>query len=165
MKNREGSGESKAPSDWREGRRMRAWELHTQGWNQSKIAQALGVTQGAVSQWLKAARVGGGKEALRHRPSPGSTSKLTAQQGEQLPQLLKKGAEYFGFVGDVWTGRRVAQVIENHFGVQYHPEYVPRLLQRVGWSLQKPIKRAIQRDEAKVEDWKQTEWPALKKSV
>lgn len=151
-------------SDWREGRRMRAWELHAQGWNQTKIAQALGVTQGAVSQWLKVARVGGGKEALRRHPAPGATPKLTVEQRTQLLGLLKRGAEHFGFVGDIWTGKRVAQVIENHFGVRYHPEYIPRLLRSLMWSLQKPIQRAIQRDKEKVEQWKSEEWPALKKS-
>ncbi len=153
------------PTEWREGRRMRAWELYAQGWNQTKIAQTLGVTQGAVSQWLKAARAGGGKEALRRRPAPGITPKLTVEQRTELPELLRRGAEYFGFVGEVWTGRRVAQVIENHFSVRYHPEYIPRLLRSMGWSLQKPMRRAIQRDEEKVERWKHEEWPMLKKSV
>ncbi len=143
---------------------MRAWELHTAGWKQTKIAQALGVAQGTVSQWLKRARQGG-KEALRRQPAPGPTPKLTPEQRAQLPELLRMGAEYFGFVGDVWTGKRVAQVIEDHFGVQYHPEYIPRLLRKLGWSLQKPIRRAIQRDEGKVERWKEAEWPALKKRV
>lgn len=153
------------PTDWREGRRKRAWGLHAQGWNQIKIAQALGVTQGAVSQWLKAARAGGGEEALRRRPAPGTTPKLTLEQRAELPELLKRGAEYFGFVGEVWTGKRVVQVIENHFGVRYHPEYIPRLLRSIGWSLQKPMRRAIQRNEEKVERWKQEEWPALKKRL
>lgn len=152
------------PTDWREGRRIRAWELHAAGWNQTNIAQALGVAQGTVSQWLKRARQGG-MEALRRRPAPGPTPKLTPEQRVRLPQLLKMGAEYFGFVGEVWTGRRVTQLIENHFGVQYHPEYIPRLLRGIGWSLQKPARRAIQRDEGKVERWIQEEWPALKKRL
>src|SRR5437762_239174 len=88
------------PTDWREGRRIRAWELHAAGWNQTKIAQALGVAQGTVSQWLKAARQGG-MEALRPRSAPGPTPKLTPEQRARLPELLKMGAEYFGFVGSV----------------------------------------------------------------
>jgi transposase len=152
------------PTDWREGRRMRAWELYGAGWNQTKIAQALGVSQGTVSQWLKRARQGG-MEALRRRPARGRAPKLTPEQRARLPELLKKGAEYFGFNGAVWTGKRVAQVIDNHFGVRYHPEYIPRLLGSIGWSLQKPARRAIQRDEAKVQRWKQEEWSALKKRL
>lgn len=150
------------PTDWREGRRIRACELHEAGWNQIKIAQALGVTQGTVSRWLKQARQGG-MQALRRRPAPGPTPKLTHEQRAQLPELLKKGAQYFGFVGEVWTGKRVTQVIHNHFGVRYHPEYIPRFLRSIGWSLQKPARRAMQRDEDKVERWKQEEWSALKK--
>jgi transposase len=151
-------------TDWREGRRIRAWELHEAGWKQTKIAQALGVAQGTVSQWLKAAQQGG-TEALRRRPAPGPTPKLTPEQRARLPELLKMGAEYFGFVGEVWTGKRVVQVIENHFGVRYHPEYIPRLLRSIGWSLQKPARRAMQRDEDKVEQWKQEEWSTLKKKL
>jgi transposase len=111
-------------------------------------------------------------QALRPRPAPGPTPKLTPEQRARLPELLKRlpellkmGAEYFGFVGEVWTGKRVVQVIHNHFGVRYHPEYVPRLLRSIGWSLQKPARRAIQRDEAKVERWKQEEWSALRKKL
>src|SRR5690348_11562555 len=97
--------------DWREGRRRRAWELKEQGWKQQDIAAALGVTPGAVSQWLKRAREGGGMEALRRRPAPGRRPKLTPAQRAQLPALLARGAEAFGFRGQVWTCQRVAVVI------------------------------------------------------
>src|SRR5919106_6323215 len=60
-------------TNWREGRRFRAFELHQRGWKQKDIAEALGVSKGAVSQWVKRAR-GGGIESLRHRKSPGRSS-------------------------------------------------------------------------------------------
>src|SRR5215211_1369000 len=93
------------PRDWREGRRLRALELHQQGWQGKAIAAALGVSAGAVSQWLRRAREGG-REALRSHPPPGPTPKLTADQRAALPGVLAKGAEAHGFVGDVWTTER-----------------------------------------------------------
>jgi transposase len=150
----------RSPRDWREGRRLRAWALHQQGWMGSAIAEALGVTKGAVSRWLKRAR-GGGAEALYHQPPPGPTPRLTAEQLEQLPSLLAQGAEAFGFIGEVWTAKRVTAVIREEFGVRYHPDHVGRLLRTAGWSPQKPIRRATQRDEAAIERWITERWPAL----
>lgn len=150
------------PSDYREGRRRRAWELKQQGWTQKAIAQALGVTEGAVSQWMK--RVAeGGEDALARQPPPGAAPRLTEAQRIQLPDLLSKGAQAYGFLGDVWTQRRVQQVIQQTFGVSYHRDYVGVLLKAIGWSVQKPIERATQRDEAAIERWKTEEWPAIKK--
>jgi transposase len=150
------------PSDWREGRRRRALELSAQGWLQEEIAAALGVTQGAVSQWLKRARVEG-IEALYHRPALGPAPRLTAEQLATIPELLKHGAEYYGFRGDVWTRARVAEVIWQQFGVRYSPAHVSRLLRAVGWSQQKPVRRATQRDEAAIEQWRAERWPEIKK--
>jgi len=119
--------------DWRESRRMRAWELKQMGWKQSDIAVALGVTKGAVSQWLKRSEEGG-KESLRSRPTPGRPARLSAEQKATLPELLKQGPRAFGFQADVWTAERVADLIEHQFGVRYHPDHVGRLLRDAGLS-------------------------------
>ena len=150
------------PTDWREGRRLRAWDLHEQGWPQKQIAVALGVTQGAVSQWIACGRVGG-PDALRNRSRPGATPKLTKQQREQLPALLKRGAQAYGFVGDVWTQARIATLIKREFGVSYHVDHIGRLLRSMGWSVQKPIERATERNDAAIERWRTEKWPAIKK--
>jgi transposase len=155
------NGSTAPPRDWREGRRLRAWELHEAGWSGARIAAALGVTPGAVSQWLTRAREGGGQEALRTKPRPGKQPRLTAEQRAQIPARLAQGAEAHGFVGDVWTTKRVAAVIKRACGVSYHPAHVSRLLRQLGWTLQKPIQRASQRDEDKVTAWREQEWPAL----
>jgi transposase len=139
----------KPPKDWCEGRRLRAWELHQQGWRQKAIAAALGVTQGAMSQWLARGREGG-VAALRTRTSPGAPGRLTAAQLTQLPTLLARGAPAFGFLGDVWTCARVAEVIKQEFKVTYHPAHVGRLLRTLGWSVQKPLEQATQRDDAAI---------------
>lgn len=151
--------------DWREGRRLRAWELHQQGWKQHQIAAALGVTQGAVSQWLRKATEGGGVEALRRRKAPGATPRLTAEQRARLPELLAGGAEAYGFRGEVWTCARVAEVIGKEFGVSYHPAHVSRLLKKLRLSLQKPARRADQRDEEAIRHWREVRWPELKKGL
>ena len=111
--------------DWREGRRRRAWELKQQGWKQHAIAAALGVTPGAVSQWLKRARTDG-VEALRRHPAPGPTPKLTTDQLAQIPALLERGPQAYGFRGQRWTCKRVAEVLRRTFGVTYHPAHVSR---------------------------------------
>src|SRR5579859_127798 len=149
--------------DWLEGRRRRAWELKQQGWKQQDIAAALGVTPGAVSQWLKRAREQGGPEALRRHPAPGRQPRLTAEQLTQLPALLAPGPEAYGFRGQVWTCRRVGEVIRRTFGVAYHPAHVSRLLHAVRHSVQRPLERATQRNEAAIRAWWQERWPALEK--
>jgi transposase len=148
-------------TDWREGCRLRAYELAQQGWKQRTIAQALGVTEGAVSQWLKRARTQG-TTALQKRSSPGAPPKLTPQQKAYLPTLLAQGAPAFGFVGDVWTAKRVGVVIERQWHVRYHDAYVAKLLHACGWSRQKPTRRARQRNEAAIQEWHEVRLPALK---
>jgi transposase len=150
--------------EWREERRLRAWALKAQGWSQQKIAEALGVTAGAVSQWIRRGREGG-VAALKRRVAPGPPSKMTAEQRARVPVLLARGAEAYGFRGDVWTAKRVATVIRREIGVRYHPNHVGKLLRAAGWSAQKPITRASQRDEAEIEAWRTERWPALKRHL
>jgi transposase len=154
---------SKEATDWREGRRLRAFELKQQGWSQQQIAEALGVSKGAVSQWMKRARDGGGAQALKRRPAPGARPRLSEQQRARLPELLARGAETHGFRGELWTCERVAMVIWREFGVSYHPAHVSRSLKALRQSLQKPQRRANQRDEEAIERWKEERWPSLKR--
>jgi len=149
-------------SSWRAERRQRAWALHQQGGTQVAIATALGVTQGAVSHWLARA-THAGPSTLTDHPAPGRPPRLSPDQLGELVDLLTQGAEAHGFLGDVWTRRRVADLIQQHFGVGYHPTQVGRLLRQIGWSPQKPIVRATQRDQAAVAAWYNERWPALKK--
>jgi transposase len=154
---------SSQASDWREGRRLRAFELKKRGWKQTQIADALGVTEGAVSQWMKRAREEG-VEGLRHNPPPGATPRLSEQERAKLPELLARGAEAHGFRGEVWTCERVAIVIRREFGVSYHPAHVSRLLKALRQSLQKTTAPfSEQRDEEAIERWKEVRWPSLKK--
>jgi transposase len=148
------------PRDWKEGRRLRALEVHEQGWAGSRIADALGVSRGAVSQWLTIARERG-REGLRTRPRGRKARKLTTAQRAALPAVLAKGAEAYGFIGAVWTTARVAAVIRREFGVRHHPTHVSRILKELRWTPQKPVKRSIKRDEAAVTAFREEREPAL----
>lgn len=155
---------SSQATDWREGRRLRAFELKEEGWSQKQIANALGVSKGAVSQWMKRARDGGGIEALRHVRPPGASSRLTDEQQATLKELVSTfDAEDYGFRGEVWTADRLRWLIKDQFGVSYHSAHVSRLARSLGLSSQKPTRRAIQRDEAAIENWKRNTWPELKR--
>ena len=151
------------PQNWREARRLQAWALKQKGWKQKAIAEALGVTPGAVSQWLKRAQEEG-VEALRHRPPPGASCRLSPEQQQQLLAMLSQGAEAHGFRGQVWTQSRIARLIKREFGVVYHPRHIGRLLKRLNWSPQKPAHRASQRDEEAIERWRTATWEGIKKS-
>jgi transposase len=143
---------------------MQAWRLKHRGWTQRDIAVALDVTEGAVSQWMATARAEG-PAALLARPRLGPATKLGPDQLRLIPDLLWHGAEAYGFRGEVWTCARVAEVIEEEFGVSYHKGHVSRLLKDLHWTSQLPITRAIQRDEQEIERWRVEVWPRLKQEA
>jgi transposase len=150
------------PSNWKEARRRQAWRLKQQGWPQRQIAEALGVSEGAVSQWMTRAREEG-PDALRHRPPPGAPRRLSAEQLARLPALLHRGPAASGFRGELWTRGRIAAVIQREYRISYHPRHVGRLCQAIRWSPQKPARRARQRNEAAIARWRDDTWPAIKK--
>ena len=150
------------PQDWKEARRLRAFDLTQQGWKQCEIANALGVSRPAVSQWLASAREFG-RGVLRARPHTGAPSKLTLAQRRVIPEFLWQGAEAYGFRGEVLTCARIAQIIKGEFGVSYSKSLVSRLLKAIEWTHQKPLERATQRDERQIKRWRTEVWPELKK--
>lgn len=155
------------PTDWREARRLRAWTLKQKGWKQTTIAQALGVTDGALSQWVNKAKQHGVEalySALYSRKHPGPRPALSPDDLDELPKLLAKGAQHYGFRGNRWTRARVRKVIQEHFSVCYSKQHVGRLLAQIGWTPQKPNERAAQRDEQAIERWRDEQWQRIKKS-
>ncbi|HEY1351673.1 MAG TPA: winged helix-turn-helix domain-containing protein [Ktedonobacteraceae bacterium] len=149
-------------ADWREERRKRAWERKQAGWSQKEIAEALGVREGAISQWMKSARAGGG-EALKAHPAPGARPKRSAEQQAHIPAVLAKGASASGCAGEVWNSRRLAVALKRAFGVSAHPDHCGYLVRKMGDRMQKPIERATQRNEQAMEVWKTQQWPRQKK--
>lgn len=154
--------EEDSPGDWKEARRKRAFELMNKGWKARQIAEALGVSEAAVSQW-KDRLEQQGPTAWRTGPRPGRPPRLTAEQLDMLPSMLSQGAPAWGFRGEVWTCARVASILRWQFGVHYHKGYVAQLLKQVLFSPQVPQKRAAQRDEPQIEHWRSVLWPELKK--
>ena len=150
------------PFDWKEQRRWRALDLKRNGWTHQEIAEALGVTKGAVSQWMTRVATEG-EEGLRARPHLGAAPKLTPEQVQMIPEFLSHGAEAYGFRGEVWTCARIVEVIKCEFSVSYHKDHVSRLLKALRWTPQKPAERAAQRNEQKIIEWRQETWPELKK--
>src|SRR5262249_31099735 len=147
---------------WKEMLRFRALELKNEGCPHEEIAEALGVTKADVSKWMKAVREGG-EDALHSRPGTGAPPKLTQEELASLPELLAQGATEYGFLEEIWTCERVAQIIEWEFGVRYHKSHVSRLLKDLGWTPQKPLVFDIRRDDEEVARWRKEIWPDLKK--
>ncbi|MCK8496074.1 winged helix-turn-helix domain-containing protein [Spirosoma sp. RP8] len=143
--------------------RRRCVELSHQGWHQSAIAQAFGLTQPWVSRTLKKHRLQG-NEALAEGKRTGAPARLSTQQLGLLVTELSKGAEAHGFSGAIWTRPRINEVIKKLFGVSYDPSQVGRILKKVGWSRQKPQPRARQQDGQAVAQWRDERLPDLKKS-
>jgi transposase len=143
-------------------RRRRAATLLAEGKSPAEVARLVGCDPSSVSRW-RAAVKSGGDAALRARAAGGRPPRLTAGQKEELVRCLLEGPMAHGYRTALWTTKRVAQLVERRFGVQYHPDHVGRLLHWLGWSHQKPERRALQRDEKTIEEWKRKEWPRIKR--
>ena len=143
-------------------RRFEAIALLKEGRTQADVAQLLDVSPGAVSQWKKAYDQGG-CAALLAKPPSGRPPKLLPKQCDKLVQLLKQGPRRHGWSTDLWTLPRIAGLIEKEFGVRYDQSGVWHLLKRIGWSCQKPVRRAREQDKQAVERWRQYDWPRIKK--
>lgn len=140
--------------------RLRGVAMMDQGLSPTEIARALGVARLTVYRWKSR---GQGKGASNQRT--GRKPALAGRQRRQLERILERGAVPYGFSTEVWTGKRIAQVIRERFGVDYHFKSIPYLLRLLGWSWQKPQKRALERDEQAVAHWVRYRWPRIKKSL
>lgn len=145
-----------------ERRRLRGITLLEQGYQPVEVAHMLGVDRRSVRRWNAAFRKKG-EGALHKRPVPGRPVKLDAKARKRLERILLAGAQKASFATDLWTCPRVAQVIRERFGVEYHVDHVGRLLHSMGWTPQKPQRRAIERDEEAIQGWIKHEWPRIKK--
>jgi transposase len=148
-----------------EARRMRAVDLFEDGrMNKAEIARELGVAHQTVSDWHELYQKGG-RDALRAAGRAGRLPKITVAQLDEVEAELLKGAKAHGYPNDLWTLRRVAEVIERTTGVSYHPNHVWRILHdKLRWSCQRPARRAIERDDQAIEHWVKDTWPKVKKA-
>jgi transposase len=146
-----------------EARRLQAAELFAQGHTQAEVARALSVSRQSAHVW-HARFTQGGVDGLRSRGPSGPDPKLSAAQLAKVEEALLAGAMANGFDTDLWTLERVAVVITQLTGVRYHPGHVWVILRRrLGWSLQRPERRASERDEEAILRWVAQEWPRIKK--
>jgi transposase len=144
--------------------RLEALVLLEAGHGPSEVARRLGVSPGAVSRWKRLSQQAG-REGLKAKSHPGPRPKLTPQQRRELEELLLQGPVAHGYLTDLWTLKRVAEVIEKHFGVRYDLSGVWHVLRRLGWSCQKPEGRARERDKEAIARWRPHDWPRIKKSL
>lgn len=145
-----------------ERRRYRAIDLLKEGAQPVEVARVIGVDRRSVRRWWSVYRRKGAS-AVAARPVPGRPPKLDARQRRQLERALLRGAQACGFESELWSCPRVAQVVRREFGVHYHVDHVGRLLRSLGWSPQRPARRARERDEAAIRNWVKSEWPRVKK--
>ena len=146
-----------------EKRRRQAVQLLKRKKNLLAVSLKLGCSVSSVFRWWKEYRKKG-SSALKPKPVSGRPPKLSQQQKLVLTRMLLKGAMSCGYTTDLWTQRRVTEVIECRFGISYHPNHLWRFLMGLGWSCQKPEKRARERDEQAIAYWKSTTWQNIKKS-
>ncbi|MCU1295448.1 MAG: family transposase [Bryobacterales bacterium] len=146
-----------------EARRMNALGLMRDGLNNSQIGRALEVANQTVSRWRKEYREGG-KKALAQAGRAGRKPRLDSKQTKALTSRLLAGPEQLGYETPLWTCERVADLIAQDFGIHYHPGHVWRILRGLGWSPQRPVGRALERNEKAIREWKRVTWPKAKKS-
>ena len=145
-------------------RRRIAANLLLDGKGIREIARLVGASTSSVKRW-KDALDSGGVAALSPKAHPGRTPLLTDKQMKELVKLLERGPLAAGYDTEQWTCPRVAELIEWHFGVQYHAGHVWRLLRSVGWTWQKPEQRARERNEEAIQRWRDEDWPRIKKGA
>jgi transposase len=145
-----------------ETRRRLAVRLLQQGHAGAEVARMVGVRPSSITRWKQGFEASGA-DGLKPKRHPGPSKKLSDRQRRQLPRLLLKGPRAYGYATDLWTFARVAALIEKRFGVRYDPSQVYRILKSLGWSSQKPERRARERDERAIEKWRTEDWPRIKK--
>ena len=143
-------------------RREHALKLLNEGYQPVEVARTVGVDRRSVRRWNAAYREQG-SEGIAARPAPGHPPKLDLRAQGQLERILMKGAEAAGFSSNLWTCPRVAEIIRKRFRVRYHVDHIGRLLHSMGWTPQKPQRRAVERDEEAIQRWIKQDWGRIKK--
>jgi transposase len=144
-------------------RRLKAAKLFHEGVKPAEVARRLDVSRQSVSRWYHAWKRGGA-QSLKGAGRAGRMPKLTKEQLQEVEKALLRGPRANEVNGDLWSLSRMAKVIREITGVTYHPGHVWRILRQMGWSAQRPAKRAAERDEEAVDRWLKETWPAVKKT-
>jgi transposase len=145
-----------------ENRRRLAVDRVNAGHLQTQVARILKVSPRSVRRWIRAFREGG-DQALEAKPRPGRRCKLTAEQADTVLSWFRQSPKDFGFTTELWTARRVAHLIREHFGVSMNHRYLNAWLTARGITPQKPQRQARERDQAEIERWLREDWPRIQK--
>jgi putative transposase len=140
---------------------MEAAQLLAKGVHPAEVARCLGVSRQSASVWLRTWEEEG-KRGLKQAARAGRPRRLTDQELKVVERALRRGPGAYGWSTQLWTLERVADVIAMEIGVRYHVGHVWRILRQLGWSWQKPARRAIERDEEAISRWVEEEWPEIK---
>lgn len=154
----------KGSSDVLLARRRRAIKLLSEELSLNEIARRMECSPSSIMRWRDLWDALG-EEGLKVRTATGRPAKMSEQQKSKLLELLLQGPMSFGWRTDVWTTKRVAELIRKKFSIDYHFTHVARILHALDWSPQKPERRALERNEAAIQQWKATDWERVKKTL
>lgn len=145
-----------------ERRRLKASKLFEKGVYDAEVARRCQVSRVAAHNWRRIWKKSG-KKGLKAAASLGRKSKLTENKIKRVRQALLKGPKVAGYATEIWTLERIAKLIRKTVKVSYHPGNVWRVLRSMGWSCQKPEKRAKERNEKMIQEWMRVKWPSIQK--
>jgi len=146
-----------------EDRRKRAIALLDKHFSLHEVARRIGCHASSVMRWRNLHR-SLGAQGLKVRRATGRPPRLSVQQKRRLLKMLLQGPQAFGWKTQIWTTQRIARLIKKHFAVSYHHDHIGRILHQLGWTVQKPERRAVERNEQAIEQWKATVWKEVKKT-
>jgi len=141
---------------------MQAARLLAKGLSHSEVARQVGAHRQSVGQWAAELKEKG-RAGLKKAGRAGRKPHLSEADRKRVREGLKRGPQALGYETNLWTTARVAHLIEEECGVRYHPGHAWRILRQLGWSCQRPVGRALERDEEKIRRWKQQRWLEIKK--
>src|SRR4051812_21437149 len=150
------------PAELERRRRLAVARL-AEGYTAEEVAEFLGVAPRSVWRWAAASRRAGG-DGLRARPATGRPPKLTRAQEKVVPRWLEEPPTAFGFATELWTARRLAEMVADQFGVSFHPHYLCAWLRSRGYTPQKPQRVPRERDPAAIAGWCRGAWARIKKA-
>lgn len=155
-------GRSEKKGDLKTWRRAKGVLGYLAGGRVVAIAEQLGVTRGSVNRWLQWFTADG-TEGLKPRKAPGPRPRWSDEQLSERSTIIEAGPQNAGYSSGVWTGPMIGDVIRQRYGVTYHNHYVPDLLHKLGFSVQRPRKRLARADHERQAYWLRTKFPRIKK--
>ena len=144
--------------------RLIAARMFGQGLKTGQVAASLSVDEQTVRRWRRVYEARGA-DGLRSKPHPGGRRRLSDAQRGRLREMLLKAPSEWGFDRHLWTQQLIADLVAREFGVSYHHDHVGVILRDLGFTHQKPSRRARERDETRIAAWRDLAWPALLKKV